>query len=76
MTKWISVKERLPGPGVDILAFSNGVIMPLYYNPGIKTWLGDDGIEDYDGEFDIDKFTYWQPLPEPPIEEPEVKVGM
>lgn len=67
MNEWISVNERLPKQGVDV----------LFYIPSAKQidigWL-DDGSN---GELcfvgtvygcDLSDVSHWQPLPEPPMD--------
>ena len=61
---WISVKERLPDDGVDVLITDGknrdvSFCQPTYYDDS-KEWF----IRIYFGHFG--KITHWQPLPEPP----------
>lgn len=66
--EWISVKDRLPGPGdySVFAAFDNGSVEPVrptsYNFPcdmvHVEDWLR-DGI--------TPKITHWMPLPAPPI---------
>jgi hypothetical protein len=66
MSKWISVKDRLPEPYEDVLVCMylpfrerNKQVVTLSY------YLGDD--EGYFFEEDTDsRVTHWMPLPEPP----------
>ena len=63
--KWISVKERLPEVGEDVLA---------YLGKGIfeTCWALKDGFwETRDSYLDTDAVTHWMPLPKPPKEEGE-----
>lgn len=57
---WISVEDRLPEPGVDVL-----VVYPdKHINMG--TAGSDDWLEE---DFEDGNITHWVPLPEPPKEE-------
>lgn len=63
--KWISVKERLPEAGEDVLAYLGEGIFGI-------CWLLKDGYwETRDSFLYPDDVTHWQPLPEPPKEEGE-----
>jgi hypothetical protein len=61
-SRWISVTERLPEEGTDVLAYQNrgeeSRIVPANY--GREVW--------FDCFFDCeaDHITHWMPLPEPP----------
>lgn len=57
MQEWISVKDRLPDPFVDVLVSRNGKISIDYYE--------EDGSFAYD--FKGRRVTHWMPLPQPPI---------
>lgn len=72
---WISVKERLPERGTDVLAVDNTAGMngrQSYYE--IVEYIGEDEINTwktigYHWETQIieaDYYTHWMPLPEPP----------
>ena len=56
--KWISVEERLPEPGVDVLA----AYRDRHINMGT---VGDDWLEE---DIEDGYITHWMPLPEPPEE--------
>ena len=56
---WISVTERLPEPGVDVLA----AYRDRHINMGTA---GDDWLEE---DIEDGYITHWMPLPEPPEEE-------
>jgi hypothetical protein len=63
MSEWIRVKDRLPEEYCQYLVCLNGVIELVYFNPYHKCW------DDYDGDDyyrNINYFTHWMPLPEPP----------
>lgn len=60
MSEWISVKDRLPEPKTDILAYhSSGSIKQEIALFGDKPFL-------YEGLYG--PVTHWMPLPEPPKE--------
>lgn len=56
---WISVEDRLPEPGVDVLA----AYRDRHINMGTA---GDDWLEE---DIEDGYITHWMPLPEPPREE-------
>ena len=65
MNEWISVKERLPEEGEDVLAYlGEGKIevCRLMHN---MFWEASDVL------YDLDAVTHWMALPEPPKEEGE-----
>lgn len=65
MSEWISVKERLPKAGEDVIAYLGEGIFEI-------CWMLKDGCwETRDAYLDTDAVTHWQPLPEPPKEEGE-----
>ena len=59
-SNWISVKDRLPEVGVEVLTVNNKGLVSLWYLPkevvGTGFWA---------------TVTHWQPLPEPPVAEEE-----
>lgn len=55
---WISVEDRLPEPGVDVLA----AYRDRHINMGT---VGDDWLEE---DIEDGNITHWMPLPEPPKE--------
>lgn len=57
--EWISVEDRLPEPGVDVLA----AYRDRHINMGTA---GDDWLEE---DIEDGYITHWMPLPEPPREE-------
>ena len=64
-TKWISVKERLPKAGEDVIAYLGEGIFEI-------CWMLKDGVwETRDSYLDTDAVTHWMALPEPPKEEGE-----
>jgi len=73
MSKWISVKERIPEQLKPILVVVNGVVQNVTYEYDSDSYV--DGYAlyqihffDEEGEFYIpaEKVTHWMPLPEPP----------
>ncbi len=76
MTEWIDVKDRLPEPNIDVLAWVTS-IEKTFFEAGEKYaaierfCLWSDGV---DPSFRSDRFypakvTHWQPLPEAPKED-------
>lgn len=66
MAEWISVKDRLPEKGQEVLAYRGGFIGDLM---DVYTYLGDDRWEDDYGYWETaetEGITHWTPLPEPP----------
>lgn len=61
--KWISVKDRLPDSGSDVLAFAEDHCIYTALFDGIW-WLS--------GDAPSYKVTHWMPLPEPPEVEDEI----
>lgn len=57
MNEWISVKERLPEAGEDVLVYLGEGKIEVCQLINIL--------------YDLDDVTHWQPLPEPPKEEGE-----
>lgn len=56
---WISVKDRLPKPQTEVLAFRRGIMYLAWYDNEIGRWASNEwGF--------LDAVTHWMPLPEPP----------
>lgn len=82
MSKWISVKDRLPDIGTEVLVYDGTDIVQAYVgiHKGIKRWVGSRNVTDSmaDGYVQdrtickigdtFDFITHWMPLPEPPTE--------
>jgi len=67
MPEWISVKDRMPEDGKEVLFCDGSSIMVGRYNGDEKFWeLTDANMIAY--AVDI---THWMPLPEPPESESE-----
>jgi hypothetical protein len=62
--RWISVKERLPEDGQDVLACVNGQVLISYVH-GMKGFSNEWGLAE-NGETIWP--SHWMPLPEPPGE--------
>ncbi|OOF50706.1 hypothetical protein BKK52_00735 [Rodentibacter trehalosifermentans] len=64
---WISVIDRLPEEGVDVIVYSD------YAKAVFVAWLSCEDntcFTDENGDYGlIDEITHWQPLPEPPKED-------
>ena len=61
---WISVKDRLPEDGEDVVVIARTGIPYWYHVAHLKRgrWMRDSGQRIYD------TVTHWMPLPEPPKE--------
>ncbi len=62
--QWISVKDRLPEDGQDVLACVNGQVLISYVH-GMKGFSSEWGLAE-NGETIWP--SHWMPLPEPPKE--------
>ena len=66
-SEWVAVGDMLPEELINVLAFDGKDVMLCYYcelePPG---WDFSADIEDYDGEFDLEKITHWMPIPKTP----------
>ena len=63
--KWISVKDRLPECGIEVLVWRKGTDVGCDY----LTTHGEDAFGNDILKWDVfedEKFTHWMPLPEPP----------
>lgn len=80
--KWISVKNRLPEPGMSVIIYGTPKADPEHTDGKIAiTWMSDRNIIDCQNKttpywiapwqyFSFDyAITHWMPLPEPPKEE-------
>jgi hypothetical protein len=57
--RWIPVSERLPGIDEDVLIYPESARSKIFYFNG-NGW-------EYEGfKHDLNRFTHWQPLPQPP----------
>ena len=78
MSKWISVKERLPEEGQRVLVFADGrygdegLFFDARFNPkhyGIGEPFRETGDCGIPGEGFMGNVTHWMPLPPAPNEE-------
>ena len=63
--RWISVEERLPEDGIDVIVYTDrcgGNVEYAYYRHDICAWFKDCILLIYN-------VTHWMPLPAPPKEE-------
>ena len=61
MSEWISISERLPQDGQDVLVFDEGTISVKSLSSYTHKW------HPYENGFDCEP-SHWQPLPKPPEE--------
>lgn len=71
MSEWISVKDRLPGKGNDVLMyFDTGNMAVGFWHDGDECFTFWSAYADYGWYTDCDfEPTHWMPLPEPPKED-------
>ena len=64
MNKWISVKDRLPIEGKNVLVFIPYKKVNLHYVSYLEAnkWYVPDRL----GRYELSDVTHWLPLPEPP----------
>ena len=58
--EWISVEDRLPEDGQEVLCFCAGNLADVY------TWTGEEWEDSYGYYEDGDIISHWMPLPDPP----------
>ncbi len=64
---WISVKDRLPDSGRDVIACSDlGAIFKCRYQTVGKYWVKD-------GILVVENITHWRELPDPPRMEERIE---
>ena len=64
MSKWISVEERLPNDGEEVLVWVDGGILDVgIWSKRDKGWVDASSLQQAFG------VTHWMPLPEPPTKE-------
>lgn len=68
MSEWISVKERMPNRGEEVLVLGHSGDMSVRYIPKSKggEYTGDDGKSWYPGGRGVDWTSHWMKLPELP----------
>lgn len=76
MTKWISVKERLPPKNLRKMFYSNSgypffghMIYSVYIQDNIVTSVLDAGNWNVPETYKLDEISHWTELPEPPEDE-------
>ena len=60
--RWISVKERLPEAGEDVLVYLGGGKIDVCWLIHNMFWGASGAL------YDLDDVSHWMPLPEPPKE--------
>lgn len=68
MSKWISVKERLPEEYRPVACLAQEMDFPPYVTAGVRHEALGFYVFNLDGEPDTElrEVTHWMPLPEPP----------
>lgn len=69
MSKWISVKDRLPEDNTDYLCYFGD--HPLWPSIGIAPWRGERGFYSIEMQRPIPYITHWMKLPLPPSQQEE-----
>lgn len=72
MSEWISVKDRLPKIGVEVLIFDADSSNDFHdvWSLARDEEYDDIGWNDKNGDwYYLDDVTHWMPLPEPPQKE-------
>ena len=70
MSEWISVKDRLPDDGMNVLVANIGT-GTQYVSHKDLIWRNENDFFVPTSYFHGFKFTHWMPLPEPPKESAE-----
>ncbi len=65
MSEWVSVKDRMPEPGVPVLVVYSGHVQYVTYQLEAIEWSSTEGGETMPLSF----VSHWMPLPEPPNEQ-------
>lgn len=65
MSEWVSVRDRLPEIGVEVLVYDCGFMGVWSLNKTDQGVFWEDGHGD---QYSVDEVTHWMPLPEPPEE--------
>ena len=68
--EWVSVKDRLPEEGCNVLAYNavSELVEKVYYVK-VAGWVRWDGSTNPPTVFGKERITHWMPLPLPPGEE-------
>lgn len=65
MDEWISVKDRLPEPGIRVLTFGNTSLEDINIGYVLDNLIPPTWSHVLKGEHD--KINYWMSLPNPPV---------
>lgn len=63
---WVSVEDRLPEVGKDVLVCTTGGVMLLPHHTIKNSTTGEIHWLAYGEPYDVKGITHWMPLPEPP----------
>ena len=66
--KWIKVQEKPPPKDISFLAFSNGEIISCEWCNDIDDFIPNCSCSGWEHDRSKMKFTWWMPLPKPPVE--------
>ena len=67
--EWISVKERMPKDGQEVIAFTKDEIIGFMDYRGESSATDEWWTDDFGNALRYDDVTHWMPLPELPKEE-------
>jgi hypothetical protein len=66
MSKWISVKDRLPNDGDEVLIHNGNYHWIGCFELENNGFMCGEDHQGYERFYSIEEATHWQPLPEPP----------